>query len=246
MDINYDRCNVSRRLKTEIVKAKGESFWRQLTQDILIPSDDMDWKKSSSCMRVFMQKFQRLIPVDDIKTILVNVRHDLQRDDFDWAVRLFNQIGNIDRFALELQKIGVGEVIASYNKQNNYYGQTIDPEIMEFIQSIENIFYGRRYGNEIIAQAIPANVGGFLNATDDRQRRYSLCHCQFARESILQDEGQVSPLLCECSLGHTMMLWVIVLDRKLEGEVVESALKGSNRCLFKIKLPADIVERYTS
>jgi hypothetical protein len=27
---------------------------------------------------------------------LVNVRHDLRRDDFDWAVRLFNQIGNAE------------------------------------------------------------------------------------------------------------------------------------------------------
>ena len=52
------------------------------------------------------------------------------------------------------------------------------------------------------------------------------------------DEGQ-------CSLGHTMALWETVLDRKLEGEVVESALKGSDRCLFRIKLPDDLVERWT-
>lgn len=245
MDINYNRCNVSQRLKTEIIKAKGESFWRQLSQNTVVPSDQMDWKQSSACMRTFMDKLQLMLTPGQIKSIMVNVRHDLRRDDFDWAVRLFDQIGNIDKFALELQTIGINEVIDSYNKQEDYYGQNIDHEIVQFVQDIENIFYGRRYGHEILAQAIPADVGGYLRATDDKHRRYSLCHCQFARESILQDEGAVSPLLCECSLGHTMMLWEIVLDRKLEGEVVESALKGSDRCLFKIRLPADVVERWT-
>ncbi len=245
MDINYDRCNVSQRIKAEIVKAQGEAFWGQLSQDILVPTDDMDEKRCSACMRTFMQKFQTLLPPEQIKAILVNVRHDLQRDDFDWAVRLFNQVGNLDQFALELQKIGIAAVIASYHKKDEYYGQAINDKAIEFVQSIDNIFYGRRHGNEILAQAIPYDVHGFLRATDDKHRRYSLCHCQFARESILQDEGGVSPLLCTCSLGHSMMLWEIVLNRKLEGEVVESALKGSSRCLFKIKLPADVLERWT-
>lgn len=193
-----------------------------------------------------MEKFQRMLPEEEIKSIMVNVRHDLQQDDFDWAVRLFNQIGNIDRFAIELQKICIEANIACYNQQAERCDQTIDREIVEFIQGTPNIFYGRRYGNEILAQAIPYDVrGSLLHAADDRQRRYALCHCQFARESILQEEGQVSPLLCECSLGHTMILWETVLDTKLEGEVVESALKGSNRCLFRIKLPAGVIERWT-
>lgn len=245
MEINYSRCNVSNRLKNEIINAKGESFWQQLSQDILVPTDQMPVKQCSMCMRVFMQKFQTMLPEEEIKSILVNVRHDVRPDDFSWAVRLFKQIGNIDRFCIELQKIGLSEITFAYENRKGYYGQTIDREVMEYVHGIENIFYGRRYGNEILAEAIPYNVRGLLDAADDKQKRYALCHCQFARESILQDEGQVSPLMCECSLGHTMVLWEVVLDRKLEGEVIESALKGSNRCLFRIKLPDDIVERWT-
>jgi hypothetical protein len=160
-------------------------------------------------------------------------------------VRLFRQIGNIDRFAEELQKIAIGEIIDGYNKQEKYFGQTVDPEVLEYVQSVKDIFYGRRYGNEILAQAIPNDVHEYLHATDEQQKQYLLCHCQFARESILQAEGPVSPLLCNCSLGHTMALWEAVLDTKLEGEVVESALQGSDRCLFRIKLPEDIVQHWT-
>lgn len=244
MDINYNRCNVSNRLKTEIINAKGESFWQQLSKDVIVPTDNMPDKQCSLCMRVFMQKFQSMLPEEEIKSILVNVRHDVRLDDFDWAVKLFNQIGNIDQFSIELQKIGLREVISAYENQNNYYGQTIDHEVMKYVHGIENIYYGRRHGNEILAEAIPYDIRGLLDATDDRQRRYALCHCQFARESILQEEGQVSPLMCECSLGHTMILWEVVLGRKLEGEIIESALMGSKRCLFRIKLPGDIIERW--
>lgn len=245
MEINYNRCNISERIKTEIVNAKGEAFWQELTQGIVVPSDDMPDKKCSLCMQAFLSKFQRLSPEEEIRSILVNVRHDVRRDDFDWAVRLFDQIGNLDLFAAELQKIGLREVIASYEKQANYYGHRIDRRALDAVLGIENIFYGKRHGNVILAEAIPYDIGGLLDASDDKQRRYALCHCQFARESILQDEGQVSPLLCECSLGHTMILWEVVLGRKLEGEVVESALKGSNRCLFSIRLPDDVIERWT-
>jgi len=242
MDINYARCNISNRLKTEIIQAKGESFWEELSRGIVVPTDDMERKQCSACMRTFMEKFQSLLPAREIKSIMVNVRHDLQRDDFDWAVRLFNQTRNIDQFSIELQKIVIEEVASGYKKGHN--GQMMYREIMEYIENTENIFYGRRHGDEILAQAIPCDLPGYLHAADDKQRRYHACHCQFARESVLQEEGQVSPLLCECSLGHTMILWETVLDTKLEGEVLESALKGSNRCLFRIKLPADILRQY--
>ncbi len=245
MDINYDRCNISNRIKNEIVNTKGEVFWKELSQDIIVPSDDMGWQQASSSMRGFMEKFQGLIPAEEIKAIMVNVRHDLQLDDFDWAVRLFNQVNNIDQFAIALQKIGIGVVVSEYIRKQADSGASTTLEMIEFVQGIENIFYGRRHGNVILAQAIPFDVKAHLHAPDDRQRRYALCHCQFARQSLLQGEVPVSPLLCECSLGHTMMLWEIVLGRKLEGEVLESALKGSNRCLFKIKLPEDIIARWT-
>jgi hypothetical protein len=32
---------------------------------------------------------------------------------------------------------------------------------------------------------------------------------------------------------------------ELKGEVVKSALEGSNSCLFKIRLPADVIELWT-
>ncbi len=237
MEIDYDRCNVSRRLQSEIVNAQGAPFWSELSQCIVVPSDDMDWTEASLCMKAFMDKLQAILSPEEIGAILVKVRHDLSRRDFDWAVRMYREIGDLDRFADALQKKSIGEMVASLNGQEAYFGQAVNREVMEYVNSCEDIFYGRRHGRVILAQAVPANVSGYLHARDEKQRRYCLCHCQFARESILQEEGPVSPLLCNCSLGHTMALWEAVLDQELDGEVVESALMGSDRCLFRIHLP---------
>lgn len=70
------------------------------------------------------------------------------------------------------------------------------------------------------------------------------CHCPFARESILQDEGPVSKTLCYCSLGHTKVFWEVALDMPLEGEAAESALAGDLSCLFVIYLPDEAMARY--
>jgi hypothetical protein len=244
MEINYERCNVSKRLKTEIIHARGESFWNELSQDILVPADDMEAKQCSQCMRSFMEKFEQMAPQEEIKAIMVNVRHDLSKDDFEWAVRLFNEMNTIDRFASELQRKWIDEMTAGFGSQPGQPEQAIENEIIDYVNSVEDIFYGKRHGNEILAQAIPADLKNFLHPVDPLHKRYHACHCQFGRESILEG-AQVSALLCDCSLGHTLVLWETVLGRKLEGEVVESVLMGSDRCVFRIKLPEDIVAQWT-
>lgn len=242
VDIDYGRCNVSRRIREEIIAKKGERFWEALSVDLTVPTDDMEGQQCSACMRAFMQRFQRLAPPNEIKAIMVNVRHDLSSADFGWAVRMYREAGDIDRFADALQRMQVGEILDCFSRGEKFYGMVVDQEVVDRVNAMPNIFYGRRYGSEILAEAIPANLYELLHAKDDAHRRYHACHCIFARESILQQEGPVSDLLCECSLGHTMALWEAVLGRKLEGEVVESALKGDQRCLFRIKLPEEVCQ----
>jgi len=85
-----------------------------------------------------------------------------------------------------MQKFCIDEIVPGYNNQGDHCGQPIDPENMEFVQGTKKIYYGRCYGNEILAQAIPYDVRGYLHAADDK-------HC----------------------------------------------------CLFNIRLPSDVIERWT-
>jgi len=130
---------------------------------------------------------------------------------------------------------------AEYNEL--FYDQPINSEALAFAQSIETLFYGKRHGNKIIAAAIPYRVRDYLNTKDVQMKRYYMCHCQFARESIINGKT-VSKSLCYCSLGHTKVFWEAALDTALEGDVLLSALGGDILCQFAIYLPDNIMEKY--
>lgn len=83
-----------------------------------------------------------------------------------------------------------------------------------------------------------------MKETDKNKKRYFACHCQFARESILQEEGAVSKTICNCSLGHTKVFWEAIFDTPLEGKVVSSVLGDGLLCRFVIYLSDDIMEKY--
>jgi len=128
-------------------------------------------------------------------------------------------------------------------QSTEFYGQPITMEVYDFISSIENIFYGKRHGNKIIATAIPFQTLDYLRAKDDKRKRYYMCHCPFARESILSD-SPVSKTMCYCSLGHNLAFWETVLDTELSGDVISSALGGDLSCKFVIYLTDELMRKY--
>ena len=77
----------------------------------------------------------------------------------------------------------------------------------------------------------------YLEATDERIKRYYACHCAWARESILDDSVDVPAEFCHCSGGYTKMPWEVALDQPLEYDMVKSVLKGDSECSFVIYLP---------
>jgi hypothetical protein len=85
----------------------------------------------------------------------------------------------------------------------------------------------------------------YIVESDERKKRYHACHCPFARESILAENGTVSKTLCYCSLGHAKVMWEVILCTGLDGDVVKSALAGDLMCKYVIYLPDDLIERYT-
>lgn len=105
-------------------------------------------------------------------------------------------------------------------------------------------FLWARENNTIAAVAIPCETQEYLKETDINKKRYFACHCQFARNSILQKEGAVSKTLCNCSLGHTKIFWEAVLDTSLDGEVASSVLGDGLLCRFAIHLPDEIMKKY--
>jgi hypothetical protein len=68
-------------------------------------------------------------------------------------------------------------------------------------------------------------VQEFLDAKEERMKRYYACHCAWAREAILDDQVDVSPDFYYCNGGFTKKPWEAALDQPLEYRMIKSVLK---------------------
>jgi len=235
MDINYEKCDIPQRFETEIYRSFDHQTVNKCAN--LLKSLKQEQSDINKCdlMNTLIKNLLLDNNEEDIKNCFVNVRHDLTVNNFQWAVEMYNQSNSLADFANKLRGMLIQEMQDCMDSGKDFYGVTVTKEIMNFVNSDPYIFYGIPAENHIIARAIPCNITEYLNSVTDNVKQYYMCHCQYAKESIKNNE-RVSPLLCYCSLGHTMVLWEAVLSRKLKGKVLKSALKGDNECLFEIEI----------
>lgn len=240
----YGEVNIIKTLEEETVKALGQEKWNEIILDTEVPFDGMDPEKSSNVMRIFLNRYDELVPAEVTKSIFCRVMHGLKYSDFTWAREKFLQYNDIDKFCAAIRH----EQLEFYKQKatdgEDAYGQLIDDAAMQFILDQPYMQYGARKANQIIAVGTPREMNLYLMETDGKKKRYYACDCDFVRNSILQAEGAVSQTMCNCSLGHTKVFWEAALDTPLSGKVESSVLGGDMLCRFAIDLPDSIMKKY--
>ncbi len=241
-EINYpENEKIINRIKNEIVMNLGSEAWEQINTTIEVPNASMSDEQLCNATYQLVDQFDQMADNKTANKVFSKVCHGLKREDFRWVREIFLHYNDIDSFAKDVRKDRMNELREYLISGELFYGQPIDSEVYNYINSIEDIFYGKRYGNKIVTTAIPFHTKNFLHASHPLEKRYHLCHCQFAKESILWDKT-VSKTICYCSLGHTKIFWEAALDTSLEGNVICSALGGDLACRFEIYLPENIMK----
>lgn len=62
--------------------------------------------------------------------------------------------------------------------------------------------------------------------------RSTTCTCPLVSESLMPPE------FCDCTLGWQKEAYSAIVGRPVEAEIEESILRGGNRCVFRISIPA--------
>jgi len=60
------------------------------------------------------------------------------------------------------------------------------------------------------------------------------CYCSLVQD--LPADETISPTYCNCSKGYVTTYWEKVTGRPVEVELMESAVSGSDRCWFRIRI----------
>ena len=231
--------------KREICIALGEDCWNELVEGIDLPDIDNECKCQCRNMQVFMRRLEERADAETVKQILYKVRHGLHPSQSAWAREKFLEVGDLDKFLQICHDNEISHFIELNREKKDFYGDEITDEVLEFIKRNPAMLAPVRKGNKLYCMAFPANMQKYLDATDEKMKRYHACHCPFAKESILS-EVVVSSTLCNCSLGHVMNFTEAFLGRELEGRVLHSVLGGDLTCEYEITLPDDIMEEYVN
>jgi effector-binding domain-containing protein len=95
----------------------------------------------------------------------------------------------------------------------------------------------RREGRVIYSSKKPREPQAHKAATNTADRRRAYCFCPIIRSHL--DEG-MSPTFCYCGSGWYRRQWEGALGKPVRIDIVESLLKGDDRCTFAIHLPDDL------
>lgn len=224
------------RLREHVGEEKRDKI---LSKEDLPPLGMPDAEKMKVTQEI-VKRMEKILDPSDCKKVLADVAHGLPRDFRKGEREKFLEAGSIDEYLKQKRQNAITELEKHRDDGSLFYNQYISDEVVEFVKSRPDVYSGERRGNTIYHTKIPYMVQEYLGETDERMKRYYACHCAWARESILDDNVDVSTNFCHCSGGFTKMPWEAALDQPLEYEMVKSALKGDDECSFIIRLPEGV------
>jgi hypothetical protein len=236
----FDGGEVMNVLRERLGEYAGEE-----TRDKILPEKDlpllgMPDKEKILVTREIVKKMQKTLDPETRKKILAEVAHGLPRDFRKGEREKFLEAGSINEYLKRKRASAIAELEKHRDDGSLFYNQYISAEVVDYVKSRPDVLSGERRGDTICHTKIPYMVQEYLTEKDDRMKRYYACHCAWARESILDDEVDVSSDFCHCSGGFTKQPWEAALDQPLEYEMVKSVLKGDDECSFVIYLPEGI------
>lgn len=205
---------------------------------ILPPLGSPPLEKAVFTSRV-MQRLDEQVSPDQYRPVLAAGLRDLQDDWYRAETVKFRESPNLDVFLLNRGEDLLNRLQSYMEQDKMFFGQEITPEVLQFLSENQAITSGWRQGNTVYEVKIPYLTNAYLNADNNRRKRYFCCHCPWVRESILRDDLPISSDFCLCSAAFVKKPWEMFLGIPLKAEVMETALQGDLLCKFAIHLPAD-------
>ena len=227
-----------------VLSERLEEHVGETRRDAILPKDELPPLGLPSSEKIdvahqVLEKMNKVLTPEECKRVLADVAHGLPRDFRKSEREKFLKAGSIDDYLGEKRASAIAELERHRDDGSLFFNQYITDDVVNFVKSRPDVLSGERRGNTIYHTKIPYLVQEYLDAPDEKMKRYYACHCAWARESILKGD-EVSSEFCYCSGGFTKQPWEAALDQPLKVEMVKSVLKGDLECSFIIHLPEDV------
>ena len=186
-----------------------------------------------------LDRLTAFLTPEDAKKVLAGNHHRIPLEAFAEQAKRWEASKTMDEFLAGEHKRLVEELEDAMKSGRLWYEQVITPEVVEYVRGDQTIQNGILVGDVVHKSKIPFNPDKWLEEKDPKMRRYYACHCQLARDAILNDTAEPLSTFCYCSAGYEKLPLEVVLGVPLEVEVLESVLAGGEKCRFAVKIPKD-------
>ena len=190
-----------------------------------------------ACTKELLDRLDASLPPGEVKRVLTGNHHRIPVEGFSEMKKRFEKARTMEEFLLGEHGRLVAELEEVMRSGRLWYEQVITPEVVEYVRGDQTIQNGVLAGDIVLKSKIPFAPDKWLREKDPKMRRYYACHCQLAREAILNDTAVPLATFCYCSAGYEKLPLEVVLGVPLEVEVLESVLAGGERCRFAVKIP---------
>ena len=189
------------------------------------------------CTKDLLDKLNVSLTQEDVKKVLAGNHHRIPLEAFAEKVKRWEASKTMEEFLTGEHKRLIAELEDAWKSGRLWYEQVITPEVVEYVKGDQTIQNGILVGDVVLKSKIPFNPDKWLKEKDPKMRRYYACHCQLARDAILNDTAKPLSTFCYCSAGYEKLPLEVILGVPLEVEVLESVLAGGEKCRFAVKIP---------
>jgi len=190
-----------------------------------------------------IQRLTARVGEDACKEFLSASLRDLPDEYFLPEREKFRQASDIDAYLRQRKEAFVAELEACQREGRLFYAQEVTDEVLDFVRNDPEMGGGKREGNIIYETKIPYMTRKYLAEPDPTLKRYYACHCPWARQAVKKGDMRLAETFCYCSGGFHKKPFDVIFERPLKVQVLESVLKGDERCRFAIYLPEEALER---
>jgi len=224
-------------LYKQVAEKYGEALRDEVFAGIGVAPYGLPTPEKPRTMQPVVERLEKVLGPEACRALLADSLRDLP--DYAWEREIYQSCASVDEYIVK-KKQKFMEQMETYQREGRlFFAQEVTDEVLEYIRSEPEMGGGVRVGNIVYETKIPFLTREYLAESDPTLKRYYYCHCPWARAAVKSGE-KVAPIFCNCSAGFHKKPWEGALGQKVQVDVLESVLKGDNRCRFAIHLPEDV------
>jgi hypothetical protein len=228
--------NVLPDLSERVASIAGDPARRKVFQGFAMPPLGAPQENYPRLTQRIMSRLEAELPLATCKKILTWNYHRVPTEAFAQKKARFEAASSIDDYLKREHEKLVEELEECLASGRIWYEQEITREVLEFVKANQEICTGIRCDGKIYVTKIPYAPKQYLAEQNPTLKRYYACHCPLARSAILE-EMEISSTFCYCSGGFEKLHFDVIFDQPVSVELLESALKGDQRCRFANTIP---------